>query len=133
MNKKYKILIATGGTGGHVIPAYNLGKHLLKKKMKVELISDKRGLKYLVNESNIKVNIIPSSTLFKKNYLKIILSILTIFFSLIMSKPALQLCNVFIALLISPSEINAIAFIPSSVILIFSFFEIKEICVFMSL
>ncbi len=85
MNKKYKILIATGGTGGHVIPAYNLGKHLLKKKMKVELISDKRGLKYLVNESNIKVNIIPSSTLFKKNYLKIILSILTIFFSLIMS------------------------------------------------
>ena len=32
MNKKYKILIATGGTGGHVIPAYNLGKHLLKKK-----------------------------------------------------------------------------------------------------
>ena len=29
---KKKILIATGGTGGHVFPAYALAKHFKKKK-----------------------------------------------------------------------------------------------------
>ena len=28
--KKNKILIATGGTGGHVFPAYSLAKNLIK-------------------------------------------------------------------------------------------------------
>ena len=30
MNKNF--LLITGGTGGHVIPAQNLGNYLLKKK-----------------------------------------------------------------------------------------------------
>ena len=34
MNKKlHKIIIATGGTGGHVLPAYNLAKHFKDKKL----------------------------------------------------------------------------------------------------
>ena len=28
---KIKALIAVGGTGGHVIPGYNLAKHLIEK------------------------------------------------------------------------------------------------------
>ena len=28
---KIKALIAVGGTGGHVIPGYNLAKHLVEK------------------------------------------------------------------------------------------------------
>ena len=57
MNKKInKIIIATGGTGGHVIPAYCLAKHLVEKKINVEIISDKRGLKYLENSKEIKVH-----------------------------------------------------------------------------
>ena len=39
-------LISTGGSGGHVIPATILYKHLSKQK-KVILTSDKRGLKFL--------------------------------------------------------------------------------------
>ena len=31
MNKKIKTIIAVGGTGGHVIPGYNLAKHLDEK------------------------------------------------------------------------------------------------------
>ena len=32
MNKNLnKVLIATGGTGGHVFPAYSLAKHLVEK------------------------------------------------------------------------------------------------------
>jgi UDP-N-acetylglucosamine:LPS N-acetylglucosamine transferase len=39
MNSKLsKIIIATGGTGGHVFPAYSLAKHFIDKKIgRVEL------------------------------------------------------------------------------------------------
>ena len=47
MNEKIKALIAIGGTGGHVFPGYNLANHLVEKNYSVELISDKRGYKYL--------------------------------------------------------------------------------------
>ena len=41
MNEKLnKVLIATGGTGGHVFPAYGLAKHLIEKKINVEIVSD---------------------------------------------------------------------------------------------
>ena len=43
---KKKILISTGGSGGHVIPATILHDHLLKKK-DIIVSTDKRGYKYL--------------------------------------------------------------------------------------
>ena len=46
MTKK-KILIATGGTGGHVFPAYSLAKYLSNHDYDVEITSDKRGLNFL--------------------------------------------------------------------------------------
>ena len=67
MNSKInKIIIATGGTGGHVFPAYSLAKHFIENKINVEIISDKRGLKYLQNYNDLKVIKINSSTIFKK-------------------------------------------------------------------
>ena len=39
-----KILIATGGTGGHIFPALSLAKYLLSKNYNVKLTTDKRGL-----------------------------------------------------------------------------------------
>ena len=40
MNSKIKkIIIATGGTGGHVFPAYSLAKHFLGKKINVEILN----------------------------------------------------------------------------------------------
>ena len=41
-NKKKKILIIAGGTGGHVFPAYNLCEDLRSKRNYVEIITDKR-------------------------------------------------------------------------------------------
>ena len=45
------ILIITGGTGGHVLPALNFYKYLEENNQKVFILTDNRGSKY-VNEIN---------------------------------------------------------------------------------
>ena len=45
---KKKVLISTGGSGGHVIPAITLYNHL-KNTHEILISTDKRGLKYLDN------------------------------------------------------------------------------------
>ena len=50
------ILITTGGTGGHVIPAQIIKEHL-KDNFQVYFSTDVRGLKYL-SSSNDKTTII---------------------------------------------------------------------------
>ncbi len=50
------LLISTGGSGGHVMPARILYEHL-SKETNVIISTDKRGLKYL-NENNYKIEII---------------------------------------------------------------------------
>jgi len=49
------ILIITGGTGGHVIPAVNFFNYLKNNQNKVYLLTDYRGSKYIntVNENKI--------------------------------------------------------------------------------
>ena len=97
MNNKFKkIVIATGGTGGHVFPAYSLAKHFIDNKVNVEIISDKRGLRYLKDYHDVKVVEITSSTIFKKNIFQLLSSILIIVYSifrslifLLMNKPNL--------------------------------------------
>ena len=91
-----KIIIATGGTGGHVFPAYSLAKHFIDNKVNVKIISDKRGLRYLKDYHDVKVVEITSSTIFKKNIFQLLFSILIIFYSifrslifLLMNKPNL--------------------------------------------
>lgn len=84
-SKNNKILIATGGTGGHVIPAYGLANHLLGKKFLVDITVDERGLKYLKKSRNYKIKIISSSTIFKRNFFTFILSFLKILKAIIIS------------------------------------------------
>ena len=82
MIKKRKIIIATGGTGGHVFPALSLSD-CLKKNFEVEIFSDKRGLKYFKNKKNIRV--IDTGTIFQNNFFKTILNLNKIVFSVIYS------------------------------------------------
>tara|TARA_B110000967_G_scaffold19622_1_gene18308 strand:- start:13 stop:1104 length:1092 start_codon:yes stop_codon:yes gene_type:complete len=83
-NKK-KIIIATGGTGGHIFPAYSLAKNFIKNKYLVEIITDKRGLKYLDKHKNIKLILNNSATIYKKNIKNLFFSVFIIFFSYIKS------------------------------------------------
>ena len=84
MTKK-KILIATGGTGGHIYPAYSLANYLLKKNYVLKLTSDKRGLNFLKDIKSLNFMNIPSSPLVKKNLFKFLFSIITIIYSTIKS------------------------------------------------
>ena len=59
MKKNY--LISTGGSGGHVVPATILYKHL-SNKANVIISSDKRGLRYL-DQNNYQVEIIDTPKL----------------------------------------------------------------------
>ena len=80
-----KILIATGGTGGHIFPALSLAKYLMKKNFFVKLTTDLRGFRYLKNDKNLKSIILSSSPLVSKNIFKLTYSILIIIFSIIKS------------------------------------------------
>ena len=83
---KKKILIATGGTGGHVFPAYSLANHLMNKEdYIVNITTDSRGLKYLKEYKNLTLINITSSPLIKKNIFKFFYSTLIIIFSIIRS------------------------------------------------
>jgi UDP-N-acetylglucosamine--N-acetylmuramyl-(pentapeptide) pyrophosphoryl-undecaprenol N-acetylglucosamine transferase len=82
---KNKILIATGGTGGHVFPAYSLAKNLIKNNYKVEIVTDQRGSKFLEKYKDLKLIINNSTTVFKKKIISVIWSIFMIFFSYLKS------------------------------------------------
>ena len=63
-NKK-KILIATGGTGGHIFPSISIAE-FLKSEYKIQIITDQRGLKYLKKKEKIDIKIIDPGVVLKK-------------------------------------------------------------------
>ena len=85
INKLNKVLIATGGTGGHVFPAYGLAKHFEEKKINVELICDLRGIKYLKKFNDIKITQINTSSIFNKNIIQKLIASLIITYSILKS------------------------------------------------
>ncbi len=77
---KKKILISTGGSGGHVIPAVTIYNHL-KNTHETLISTDKRGLKYL--DKNYKALVINTPKF--NNYFLLPFSFLKIFFLTIKS------------------------------------------------
>ena len=84
MNSRKKVLIAVGGTGGHVFPGYNLANYL-SDKFEVELVTDKRGYKYIKQNKNHKISILPSAPIDDKNILSKVFSYIFIFYSFLRS------------------------------------------------
>ena len=83
-NKK-KIVVATGGTGGHIFPASGLAEYLTQHDFHVDIITDERGYRFLNNYDNFNIKVINSATIFKKNLIKKIIAFFTIIFSTIKS------------------------------------------------
>ena len=81
------ILITTGGSGGHVIPATIICEHL-KNQHNIHLTSDQRGIKFL-NKDKFNIEIVDTPKLSKNIFLlpyQIILFINSIIKSFIILK-----------------------------------------------
>jgi UDP-N-acetylglucosamine--N-acetylmuramyl-(pentapeptide) pyrophosphoryl-undecaprenol N-acetylglucosamine transferase len=56
------ILLAAGGTGGHLFPAEALGVELIKRGLRVRLATDSRALRYSGLFSTETIDVVPSET-----------------------------------------------------------------------
>ena len=64
MNRKIgTILLAAGGTGGHIYPAYALRKVLKSRGWNVVFVTDQRGLKFKVFDEKIEICRVNSASL----------------------------------------------------------------------
>ncbi|MEZ5814937.1 MAG: undecaprenyldiphospho-muramoylpentapeptide beta-N-acetylglucosaminyltransferase [Alphaproteobacteria bacterium] len=57
------VMLSAGGTGGHVMPAQALALDLLSRGYKVQLITDKRGMKFAPAFGDIPIHEIKAGTL----------------------------------------------------------------------
>jgi UDP-N-acetylglucosamine--N-acetylmuramyl-(pentapeptide) pyrophosphoryl-undecaprenol N-acetylglucosamine transferase len=67
MEQKPLILLAAGGTGGHLFPAEALGVELMKRGLRVRLATDARALRYSGLFSRDTIDVVPSETLRSRN------------------------------------------------------------------
>src|SRR3954467_1511250 len=67
------ILLAAGGTGGHLFPAEALGVELIKRGFRVRLATDARALRYsgLFSKENDNIDVVPSETVRGRNPLSL--------------------------------------------------------------
>ena len=66
-----KIIISTGGTGGHVFAALPVVQELLKQHVNMQVITDTRGLKYLETiKSQVPIHVLYMEGLGKQSLLK---------------------------------------------------------------
>jgi UDP-N-acetylglucosamine--N-acetylmuramyl-(pentapeptide) pyrophosphoryl-undecaprenol N-acetylglucosamine transferase len=56
------ILLAAGGTGGHLFPAEALGVELVRRGLRVRLVTDSRALRYSGLFSKDMIDVVPSET-----------------------------------------------------------------------
>src|SRR6201999_101558 len=56
------ILLAAGGTGGHLFPAEALGVELIRRGYRVRLATDSRALRYSGLFSTDTIDVVPSET-----------------------------------------------------------------------
>src|SRR5262252_7291710 len=65
------ILLAAGGTGGHLFPAEALGVELIKRGFRVRLVTDSRALRYSGLFSKDMIDVVASETARGRNPLQL--------------------------------------------------------------
>jgi UDP-N-acetylglucosamine--N-acetylmuramyl-(pentapeptide) pyrophosphoryl-undecaprenol N-acetylglucosamine transferase len=82
MSDKPNIILAAGGTGGHIFPALSLAEDLIKKGFKPSLITEYRFKAYNTTVKGLEINFIQAAHL-KGNLLRKLLSSFVIFIGII--------------------------------------------------
>ncbi|MBC9984294.1 glycosyltransferase, partial [Bradyrhizobium campsiandrae] len=72
------ILLAAGGTGGHLFPAEALGVELIRRGFRVRLVTDERALRYSGLFSKDMIDVVASETARGRNPLQIAYAGLTL-------------------------------------------------------
>ncbi len=65
------ILLAAGGTGGHLFPAESLGVELIRRGYRVRLATDSRALRYSGLFTREMIDVVPSETVRSRNPLSL--------------------------------------------------------------
>ena len=68
INNDKKIIIASGGTGGHIFPAVGLANYLNKLGFNSTLTTDKRGLKFIDRQHQKITKVIKGSSFNNKKF-----------------------------------------------------------------
>ena len=85
MSGKAKVLLAAGGTGGHMFPAGALAEQLKDADYEVHLATDKRGMAYVSNLTPMELHQIPAATPYSGGLMALPMRIITLVVSLLAS------------------------------------------------
>jgi len=66
------ILLAAGGTGGHLFPAEALGVELIKRGLRVRLATDARALRYSGLFTRDNIDVVPSETVRSRSLMSLL-------------------------------------------------------------
>ena len=80
-----KILLAAGGTGGHMFPAGALAEKSKEAGYEVHLATDKRGMAYVSNLIPMELHQLPAATVYGGGLLALPLRVITLILSLLAS------------------------------------------------
>lgn len=72
------ILLAAGGTGGHLFPAEALGSALMARGYRVRLVTDARALRYSGLFAPSMIDVVPSATVHGRNPLSVARALMTL-------------------------------------------------------
>src|SRR6186713_2510522 len=72
------ILLAAGGTGGHLFPAEALGVELIKRGLRVRLATDDRALRYSGLFTRDNIDVVPSETVRGRSLLALARTVYTL-------------------------------------------------------
>jgi UDP-N-acetylglucosamine--N-acetylmuramyl-(pentapeptide) pyrophosphoryl-undecaprenol N-acetylglucosamine transferase len=72
------ILLAAGGTGGHLFPAEALGVELIKRGLRVRLATDDRALRYSGLFTRDNIDVVPSETVRGRSLVALVRTVYTL-------------------------------------------------------
>ena len=85
MSGRNKILLAAGGTGGHMFPAGALAEKLQAEGYEVHIATDERGMAYIDNLPQMQIHKIPAATIYAGGIFALPLRLVTLIWALIVS------------------------------------------------